>query len=255
MTGGYNNWIMSRLWDRLDERMQENATGILGTIAFHMVLILIFLVIKISTEKSRLENMILVDFDEEQLEERMETEAPDPVFEERLARYLEETPSNVPVNLARRIDQELSTDKYVQELEKDIDANRPEDQRELQDRLRELEEMAQENLIVEGDEDNQKPEDPFQGPTNIYYELESRYHIRLPVPVYKCEGAGLIEVKIAVDQRGRVVQAETEEIGETANEICLADAAKKAAFSTRFNAKYDAPVRQIGIIIYHFIAQ
>ena len=126
MIARYKNWIMSRLWDRLDERMQENATGILGTIAFHMVLILIFLIIKISTEKSRLENMILVDFDEEQLEERMEAEAPDPVFEERLARYLEENRSNIPVNLANQIEQELSTDKYLQELEENIETNRPE---------------------------------------------------------------------------------------------------------------------------------
>ncbi|MFC2112345.1 hypothetical protein ACFLTA_03680 [Bacteroidota bacterium] len=246
---------MSRLWDRLDERMQENATGILGTIAFHMVLILFFLIIKISTEKSRLENMILVDFDEEQLEERMEAEAPDPVFEEQLARYLEENRSNIPVNLANQIEQELSTDKYLQELEENIETNRPEDQRDLQERLKELEEIAQEDIIVEGEEDNQVPSDPYKGPTNIYYDLEDRYHIRLPVPVYKCEGAGLIEVKIAVDQRGRVVQAEAPKIGDTANEICLAEAAKRAAFSTRFNAKYDAPERQIGTIIYHFIAQ
>jgi hypothetical protein len=246
---------MSRLWDRLDERVQENATGILGTIAFHMVLILVFLVIKISTEKVRLENLILIDFEEEQIEEQLETEEPDPEFAERLARYLEEPGSNVPVNLARKIDQELSTEEFVREMEQDLDANRPEDQKELQDRLRELEEMEKEDLVVEGDEEEKMPANIYEGPTNIHYELENRYHLRLPVPVYKCEGAGLIEIKIAVDQRGRVVQAETEKTGESANEICLAEAAKKAALSTRFNSNYNAPARQIGSIIYHFIAQ
>ena len=246
---------MPRFWNRLDERVQENATGILGTIAFHMVLILIFLILKISTEKSRLENMIVVDFDDKQLEERMETEEQDPEFVERLVRYLEESRSNVPVNLARKIDQELSTEEYVRKVEQNLDANRPEDQKELQEKLKELEEIEQEDLIMNGDMKEQDSPDSYQGPTNIYYKLENRHHMRLPVPVYKCEGAGLIEVMIAVDQRGRVVQAETEKDGETANEICLTQAAIKAAFKTRFNANYDAPVRQTGTIIYHFIAQ
>lgn len=246
---------MPGLWDRLDDRMQENATGILGTIAFHMVLVVIFLIIKISAERNLMESMIMVDFDEEILEEQMEKEAPDPEFEERLASYMEESRLNVPVNLARQIDQELSTEKYVRELEQDMDANRPGDWKEMQDRLKELAELDQEELIMEGEDPDQGPVEAYKGPTNIYYELKNRYHLRLPVPVYKCEGAGLIEVKIAVDQRGRVVQAETDKPGETANEICLAGAARNAALNTRFNADFNAPVRQVGNIIYHFIAQ
>ncbi|MCK4750594.1 MAG: hypothetical protein KAT15_26230 [Bacteroidales bacterium] len=246
---------MPRLWDRLDERVQENATGILGTIAFHMVLILIFLIIKISTEKSRLENLIVVDFDEEQPEEQMETMEPDPEFAERLARYLEEPRSNVPVNLARQIDQELSTEDYVRELEKDLDASKPESWKEMQERLKELEELDKEELSMESEDPDQKEAEPYEGPTNIYYELEYRYHLRLPVPVYKCEGAGVIEVRIVVDQRGRVVQAEIEKTKEKENDICLAEAARNAALKTRFNADYDAPVRQVGKLIYHFIAQ
>ncbi len=246
---------MRKIWDNLDERIQENAAGILGTIAFHMVLILIFLIIKISAERSLMDNMILVDFDEEMPEEPIETAAPDPEFEERLTRYLEEPRSNVPVNLARQIDQEISTEKYVEELEEDLNAEKPGDWQEMQERLRELEEMDREELMMEGEDSTQAITDPYQGPTNIYYELENRYHLRLPVPVYRCPGAGLIEVKIAVDQRGRVLQAETEKPGDTANEICLAEAAVNAALKTWFNADYNAPVRQVGTITYHFIAQ
>jgi len=246
---------MPGLWDRLDEKVQENATGILGTVAFHLVLIVIFLIVKISTEKSRIENLIMVDFEDELIEEQMKSEAPDPEFEELLARYLEESQTNVPVNLSRKIDQELSTEKYVTELEKDIDANRPEDMRELQERLKELEDMDQEEIFMEGEDKEQTPPDFYEGPTNIYYDLKDRYHLRLPVPVYKCQGAGFIEVKIAVNQRGRVVQVEIEKPGDKANEICLEEAARNAALKTRFNANYDAPVRQVGTIAYHFIAQ
>jgi len=246
---------MPGLWDRLDERVQENATGILGTVAFHLVLIVIFLIIKISTEKSRIENLIMVDFDDELIEEQMESEVPDPEFEERLASYLEESRLNVPVNLSRKIDQEISTEKYVSELEKDIDANRPEEMKELQERLKELEDLEQEEIIMEAEDKEQTPPEFYEGPTNIVYDLKDRYHLRLPVPVYKCQGAGFIEVKIAVDQRGRVVQVEIEKPGDTANEICLEEAARNAALKTRFNADYNAKVRQVGTIAYHFIAQ
>ena len=246
---------MPGLWDRMDEKIQENATGILGTVAFHLVLVVIFLVIKISTEKNRMENLIMVDFDDEIIEENMEPEAPDPEFEERLARYLEESRSNIPVNLLRKVDQELSTEKYVTELEQDINANRPEEMRELQERLKELEEMEREEIIMEGEEKEQAPPEIYEGPTNIYYDLEGRYHRRLPVPVYKCQGSGFIEVKIAVDQRGRVVQVEIEKPGDTANDFCLEEAARNAALGTRFNDDYSAPVRQVGTITYHFIAQ
>ena len=239
----------------MDERVQENATGILGTVAFHLVLIVIFLIIKISTEKSRIENLIMVDFDDELIEEQMESEAPDPEFEERLASYLEESRLNVPVNLSRKIDQEISTEKYVSELEKDIDANRPEEMKELQERLKELEDLEQEEIIMEAEDKEQTPPEFYEGPTNIVYDLKDRYHLRLPVPVYKCQGAGFIEVKIAVDQRGRVVQVEIEKPGDTANEICLEEAARNAALKTRFNADYNAKVRQVGTIAYHFIAQ
>ena len=246
---------MPGLWDRLDERMQENAAGILGTIAFHLVLISVFLVAKISNEKKLRRDMILIDFQEEAVEEQADPETPDPQFEELLARYLEENRSNVPVNLARQVDQEISTDRYVRELENDLDANRPEDWKETQERLKELEELAREELSMQAEESEQKPPEPYEGPTNIVYKLEYRYHLSLPVPVYKCPGAGLVTVNIVVDQHGRVVQAETEKLGETANEICLAEAAKTAAIKTRFNPDFDAPVRQTGTITYSFVAQ
>lgn len=246
---------MPGFWNRLDDKMQENAAGILGTIAFHLVLISIFLIAKISNEKKLMRDMILVDFQEEIMEEKPEPETPDPEFEERIARYLEENRSNVPVNLARQVDQEISTDKYVQELENDLKANRPEDWDKTQERLKELEELASEEIRMEAEESEQKPPEPYDGPTNIYYKLEYRYHRRLPVPVYKCQGSGEVVVNIVVDQLGRVVQAETGKSNETGNEICLADAAKKAALNTRFNPDSDAPVRQSGTITYLFVAQ
>ena len=52
-----------------------------------------------------------------------------------------------------------------------------------------------------------------------------------------------------------MVQVEVQKPGDTANEICLAEAARIAATGSRFNADYSAPARQTGTITYHFIPQ
>jgi hypothetical protein len=105
------------------------------------------------------------------------------------------------------------------------------------------------------DETNVEEREPYTGPTNIYYSLENRHHLRLPVPVYKCQGSGLIEVSIVVDQKGRVVHAEIKSTGSGVAESCLGQAAREAALQTRFNTDYHADNRQVGAITYHFIAQ
>ena len=252
-------WIMNRMsnfWQRTNEKIQENATGILGTVVFHLLLAVIFMIIRVSAERSLLESMIIMEFTEDTEEEIQQEEAPDPEFERLVAQYLEESRSNIPVNVAEQLDEQLSTKKYVDELEKELETGRPEEYREIMERIKELEEFSREDMIMEGEEElaDQKDE-PFKGPTNIFYDLEFRYHLRLPVPVYQCIGDGIIEVKIAVDQQGRVLQAEVEKSGTNFNEICLAEAARKAALQTRFNADFGAPVRQQGTITYHFIAQ
>ncbi len=247
---------MSAFWHKIRHWIQENATGILGTIAFHMLLAIIFLIIKISSEKSYLDSIILFEIDEETAEEQPEEKIPDPEFDQRLAEYLEQARSNVPVNLARNVEEQISTEKYVQQLEQEMNENRPESWEEIQERLKELEEISQEELIMKADDDTPSQEtEPYIGPTNIYYSLENRYHLRLPVPVYKCEGSGLMEVRIVVDQKGRVIQAEIAHEGASANDICLGEAAKNAALRTRFNADYKADPRQVGSITYHFISQ
>ena len=250
------NFNISAFWRKLRDWLRENAAGILGTIAFHMILVVIFLIIKISSERSYLDSIILLEIDEEMAEEQVEEEMPDPEFDRRLAEYLEQARSNVPVNLARNVEEEISTEKYVQQLEQEMNENRPESWEEMQERLKELEEISQEELIMEGENaPRQQESEPYTGPTNIYYSLKNRYHLRLPVPVYKCEGSGLMEVSIVVDQQGRVLHAEVDQQDASSNEICLAEAAKKAALRTRFNADYKAAARQAGSITYHFIAQ
>jgi len=248
------------MWNKLGNIINDNMTGILGTLAFHMFVIVVFLILKISSTRSLMESIIMVEFDEteQSIEEMIEREIPlDMEFEQYVADYLENASRNIPVNVAENLNEELSTEKYVEELLDDMDENRDEDWLKSEERLRELEQMeAGDDMIVEGEgEEDQNGPEIYRGPTNIYYSLENRYQVRLPVPVYKCEGSDIVEVKIIVDQDGKVLQAQVEEMGDSFNEICLAEAAQQAALRTRFNADNDSPVRQQGSITYHFQPQ
>ncbi len=246
------------MWKRLRNIIHENLYGILGTIAFHMILVIIFLAIKISSTRNLIDSLIMIEFEESEIQQDPDytpTER-DIEFERYVADYLEDARSNIPVNVAERVDEQLSTDRYVDEVQDELDENRNEDWLKSQERLKDLLDSRSEDMVVENEEEQSSVEPgKFEGKTNIFYSLENRYHLRLPVPVYKCEGEGVVEVQILVDQRGLVVQAQVPDLGSTMNDICLAGSAKEAAMKTRFNSNFNAPLRQQGTITYYFQAQ
>jgi len=246
------------IWSRFRNMIMENLNGILGTLAFHMLLVIVLLVIKISSTRNMIDSMILIEFEEPEVTEKQEmvTAERDPAFEQYVAEYLENARSNIPVNVAERVNEQLSTDRYVDEVLDELEENRDQDWKKAQERLQDLIDRESVSIMSESEE-KQENDDPgvFEGQTNIYYSLENRYHLRLPVPVYKCEGEGVVEVHIVVDQRGYVVNAQVPDLGDSMNDICLTEAAKTAALETRFNSNFNAPLRQQGIITYYFQPQ
>ena len=106
-------------------------------------------------------------------------------------------------------------------------------------------------------EKKEKPEEnvTFRGPTRIYYELKGRHHVYLPIPIYKCEGAGQITLTIEVDQKGNVVKAEPAPGLSTTRDQCLTETAVTHAFRTRFNSDLSAPERQAGFLTFVFVSQ
>jgi hypothetical protein len=250
----YEGLMKRRIWHIIN----ENLVGILATIIFHLVLVIIFLVFKITSVQNLMDTIITIDFEEPELQEMpiQPLTEKDIKFDEYIADYLESERSNIPVNIATKLDQQISTDKFVNELTEEMSSNRSDEMIRSEERLKELEEMeSEDNIVAEADTPVEKNPVVFKGKTNIYYSLKDRYYIRLPVPVYKCEGFGIVEVQIFVDQKGYVVNAQVPNLGDSMNEICLAEAAKIAAMGTRFNSDFDAPIRQQGTITYHFQPQ
>lgn len=94
----------------------------------------------------------------------------------------------------------------------------------------------------------------YQGPSVLSYSLSGRKGSYLPIPAYKCVGEGEVTVIITVDPSGRVTNAKIQE-EVSSSDTCLRNYALKAARSSRFSANPGAPSRQIGNIIYSFVAQ
>jgi hypothetical protein len=61
-----------------------------------------------------------------------------------------------------------------------------------------------------------------------------------------------VVVEISVSSSGNVIGVVTGVKGTTNTAKCLLDQAKIAALNTKFDAKSDAPEKQVGKIIYNF---
>ena len=97
-------------------------------------------------------------------------------------------------------------------------------------------------------------ESTYSGPSVVSYELEGRKASRLSIPAYRCMGAGMVTVIIAVDPQGNVINAKVED-ALSSPDACLRNFAVRAARLSKFSSSTTAPPKQIGNIVYQFIAQ
>ena len=101
--------------------------------------------------------------------------------------------------------------------------------------------------------EKEKPR-PYSGPSVLSWSLDGRNASHLPIPAYRCYGAGEVTVIITVNNRGDVVNAKVDDKLSTPDG-CLRTFAVRAARLSRFSASSSAPARQMGTITYAFIAQ
>lgn len=106
-----------------------------------------------------------------------------------------------------------------------------------------------------GDVDGTPESDNYSkglGGNGIGFNLNGRNPMHLPKPEFNVLEEGTVVVEITVDQNGKVISANPGEKGTTVANKTLWAAAKKAALESKFNSKSDAPVKQVGTITYHF---
>lgn len=239
--------------------INEHKVGILGTVAFHLILLIAFLLTEIqSLKKEASELDIVFEFVEEQKQELQQEEAEE-TREEMISRLLDQQlrQSNRAVNI-KKLEEEISTDKYVEEVMKELESERSEEWLKQQEELQKI--IDNEDLVpVEPTPNKEEDSKEFTGPTNITYEFLSaplnRKSLHLPIPVYKCRGFGIVEVNVEVNQSGEVTSAKTNVIEATEDPDCLAEVAEKFALRTRFRADFNAPSSHRAKIVYSFVAQ
>ncbi len=244
--------------DQAKHNFSVSKYGILGTISFHLILLVLILAFKINGERSTKPSGII--FDLKTLEElsRMQVEVPKlpdqtaeqarniavDQKEDRVESFEDyknyQRPDQVVDNLAKS-----NVDQAVKNIIEENNLNPNND---------ELPDIGTEELKMFR-ADKIKEEQVYKGATNIYYNLEGREVVHLEVPVYKCEGGGLVKLDIRVNRRGKVEWVSVDNAESETADPCLIEAAKNAAMKTRFTLNQAAPLLQQGSLSYRFIAQ
>lgn len=235
----------------------DTIAGLLITVSIHLAVIIVLLVAVVNPHMQKQLNRIEIDFSEQEKLEQLEKQlAKSKAINEKLEQMLKDAGVESPSesNLKNvRVDASLKDDRGTDAEKLYADAERI--QKEYEQNM-----AFDENSIELPSRETQKEQEPepevdsYTGPSVLSYSLEGRKGSYLPIPAYKCIGAGEVTVIVTVDPNGNVVNAKIQDNISAADE-CLRQYALKAARGSRFSKKTDAPSRQIGNIVYQFLAQ
>jgi hypothetical protein len=237
---------------------KENLVAILYTLIIHLVVLIVLIFVKVDGLKNDHELGIKLEFEDKTIEERLaeeQVDVPADWLEEILRQR--ELSSNKAVNLNAddKLSKDLSTKEYVKELLDQIEEARDQDDREKLEELQAI--LASADYVPPTPDEEETAQ--YSGPTTITFEfLEeplSRGKVELTVPVYRCQGSGIVKVEVAVAPDGSVKEAKVLEPIVGSDRVCFADAALSAALSSRFRIEVNGPSKHMAIITYSFIAQ
>ncbi|MCK4748920.1 MAG: hypothetical protein KAT15_17830 [Bacteroidales bacterium] len=227
---------------------------------FHLVVLIILIFVRVEGLKKDQELGIKLEFEEKTIEEILAEEALD-IPAEWIEQIMQqrELYSNRAVNLNAedQFSEDISTDEYVQDLLDQIEQARNLEDREKLEELQAI--LASADYVAPAEDSDLTEEGEYTGPTTITYEFmdapRQRGKVLLTIPVYRCQGSGLVRVEVSVSRDGTVREAEIREPIEGMDRVCFANAALAAALSSRFRIEINAPEKQRALITYSFIAQ
>ena len=234
----------------------DTLAGILITVSIHLTVIIVLLLSVLEPKLNKERMSIELDFSEQEKLEKLESElARQKALNEKLDRMLKEegieSPSQSEIkNL--RVDASLKDAKGIDAEQLYKDAERI--QREYEQNMSRKEEDYVDISTPKEKQTEEEPEESYIGPSVLSYQLDGRKGSYLPIPAYKCIGAGEVTVIVTVNPNGDVVGAKIQD-DISSEDKCLREYALKAASLSRFSKKSEAPARQLGNIVYQFIAQ
>ncbi len=225
--------------------LKENINGLIGTLIFHLVILILFLSFKLDKVKNKHEDQIVLEFSEE------EYKTIEQIIEENKLKELEINPlpnqtlKNIVVNTANEMRQNIDAHEIEKQIMQDegIKSLQPED-------------IDVGEPVVATEEDlNKKPKEKkeYKGSTITEFYLKNRSSRYIHKPNYLCQYGGTVKMKIVVNQEGEVLNASI--IQKNTSDNCVLETALQAARRCRFNRDYNASPRQEGTLTYIFISQ
>lgn len=233
----------------------DQKAGLYITVSVHLAVIIVLLLIRIGQEIQR-ENSFLLDFTQQEEMERKREEAQlQQLTAEQLDRLISAAEAipirNVAVDRsALKDDRGTNADELYKEAERLAQELKEGQSRQVED----PEAFASAEEPVKPQPEKKVQDKPYSGPSVLSWSLDGRKASHLPIPAYRCYGAGEVVVIIAVNNRGDVVNAKVDE-SVSSTDGCLRNFAIRAARLSKFSSSTTAPARQMGTITYAFIAQ
>ncbi len=237
---------------------KDDRAGLYITVIFHLTVIIVLLLYQIDSTVRKEESFVLDFSKQEEIERRQKEE----VFREDISRKLDELiaaahNSSAPIR-------NIATDASRAQLKDDRGTDAEQLYKDAERLAQDLKNGQKDGIEEEARDETvemqhqqkpqQKNQKEYSGPSVLSYNLDGRKASHLPIPAYRCYGAGDVTVIITVNNAGQVVRAKVmEEISST--DACLRNFAVRAARLSRFSASTDAPANQTGEIVYRFIAQ
>lgn len=231
----------------------DQKAGIYVTAIIHLAVIIVLLAGGVGYEIKK-ETSFVMDFTRQEEKERIEEKEELRLSAaEKLEQLLAAASVGTPIRNVAVDRSQLKDDRGTNAEELYREAER------LAEELKNGQNRVEEDVadpVVRGQEEKEKPrkQQRYSGPSVLSWVLEGRNASHLPIPAYRCMGAGEVTVIIAVDNRGTVINAKVDE-ASSSSDGCLRAYAVRAARLSRFSASNTAPSRQMGSITYAFIAQ
>lgn len=232
----------------------DQKAGIYITVSVHLAVIIILLLVQIGFVIQK-ENSFVLDFTkQEEIEAQKEKEELIRSASELLDQMIAASAEAVPIRNVTVDRSALKDDRGTNAEELYKEAERlAQELKDGQSRPQEVEEIAVEPVRKE-EQPKQEEATPYSGPSVLSWSLDGRKASKLPIPAYRCYGAGEVTVIITVDNSGKVINAKVDDKISTADN-CLRSYAVYAARKSLFSSSAEAPARQMGTITYAFIAQ
>ncbi len=233
----------------LRQETRNIISGLLITIAIHLLVLITFLITKINDVNKKRSEPLVIELDKEtykQLQQMMSEKKSEITQIQPLSG---EAIKNIAVNTANQIESKISTEKYIEDLKQELNIKELNQQldRSIKDEEFITTEKREEKQI-----DTKTKNTFYKGPTRVEYNF-SRNHRYIHVPVYKCQGSGRIIINIIVNPSGEVIDATV--AATNTNEECIIETALQSARISLFESNLNAESRDKGTITYEFVAQ